>query len=210
MKKYLLITLIISLCCFYHANLTFADAPTDPKDVKPLAVGELIANASLKTPKNKTTNLFEVITKPTVLIFYRGGWCPYCNRHLGELQSIEKQLLSLGYQIIAISPDRPEKLKMVIEKNSLNYNLYSDSTGELITAFRLAFKLDDETFKLYKEKYNIDIEADSGYKHHLLPVPAVYLIDQNHKILFEYHNPDYKIRFSANELLEAAKKYQGK
>ena len=49
--------------------------------------------------------------KPTVLIFYRGGWCPYCNRQLAGLKDIETQLDALGYQILAISPETPAQLQ---------------------------------------------------------------------------------------------------
>lgn len=51
--------------------------------------------------------LHEVIkVKPTVFVFYRGGWCPYCTRQMSELAQIEEQILEMGYQIVGISVDR--------------------------------------------------------------------------------------------------------
>jgi len=78
----------------------------------------------------KTENIFS--NQRTVLIIYRGGWCPYCNRHLSAVGQAEKDILELGYQVVAVSPDSPEDLKATIEKQELNYKLYSDSDAKLI------------------------------------------------------------------------------
>ncbi len=56
-----------------------------------------------------------------------------------------------------------------------------------------------------RKKYNIDVEEASGQKHHLLPVPAVFLVATNGLIQFECVNPDYKVRLDPDLLLAAAK-----
>lgn len=145
-----------------------------------------------------------IAKKPTILVFYRGGWCPYCNLHLGQLQKIEAELIKIGYQIIAISPDTPEKLRQSIEKHKLNYLLLSDSKMTAACSFGIAFKVDKKAIKKYKG-YGIDLESASGEKHHLLPVPAVFIVGTDSIIKFEYVNPDYKVRLGPDLLLAAAK-----
>jgi peroxiredoxin len=76
---------------------------------------------------------------------------------------------------------------------------------ELSKAYGLAFKVDADTVALYKNNYNIDIEADSGETHHLLPVPAVVIIGSDNLIKYIYWNADYKIRLAPQALLQAAK-----
>ncbi len=144
------------------------------------------------------------IVKPTVLIFYRGGWCPYCNTQLAGLREIETQVVQLGYQIIAVSPDRPEKLRESLQKHNMNYLLLSDSKMDAATAFGIAYEVDDETSQKYSQ-YGIDLENVSGEKHHLLPVPSVFIISKDGKIKFHYVNPDYKIRIDPELLLTAAR-----
>lgn len=75
------------------------------------------------------TQSFSSIYKnhPTIVIFYRGGWCPYCNRHLSDVATAQPTLRELGYQIIAISPDKPEELRKTMDKDELAYQLFSDS-----------------------------------------------------------------------------------
>lgn len=183
--------------------------PNAPEKISPIQIGQSLPPISLKDLGSKEFNLNEAIArKPAVVIFYRGGWCPYCNLQLAGLQKIEAQLLESGFQIIAISPDRPEKLKESMDKHQLTYHLLSDNAMTAATALGIAFHLDDALVSKYKDEYKIDLEGDSGYTHHLLPVPAVFIVGQDGEIHFSYVNPDYKVRLDGNELLKAAKKYQ--
>ena len=91
--------------------------------IQPLLVGQSVPDVQLQTADGKAFNLKqELAEQPTVLIFYRGGWCPYCNLQLSQLQKIESQLQDLGYQIIAISPDRPEMLNKSKESGGFHIN----------------------------------------------------------------------------------------
>lgn len=188
-----------------EAQTTKKTITEKPEEVTPLKVGEKVPNIGLVNADGLAIKLQEIIQKqPTVLIFYRGGWCVYCNRHLGALKTIEEPLQKLGYQIIAISPDSVEKLRESLKKNQVNYMLLSDAPAEVIQAFGLAFKLDDATFEKYKNQYGIDIEKDSGYSHHLLPVPAAFIVNKDGVIQYRYYNPNYKERVDPQELLKAA------
>jgi len=171
----------------------------------PLEVGQPIPKLSLTTADGNAFDLQATVAeKPTVLIFYRGGWCPFCNKHLSQLQSAEPQLRKLGYQIIAISPDRPVELKKSLEKDKLSYTLLSDSSMAAAKAFGLAFEVDAPMLEKLAS-YNIDIEAASGEKHHQLPVPAVFMVGTDGIVDFVHANPDYKVRLSSEKILAAAK-----
>ena len=192
-----------SLKCPYSKD---ASVPTDAADVKPLLVSQDVPDVFVKKPTGKLVSLKEIVTqKPSVVVFYRGGWCPFCNRHLAGLNTIYPELKKLGYQLIAISSDRPEKLEASTKKLSLDYQLLSDNDMAAAKAFGIAFKLPDDLVAMYKAKYKIDVEADSGRDHHLLPVPSVFLVSKEGKIDFAYVNPDYKTRLSSQVLMSAAK-----
>lgn len=202
-KINLVILLIMFSITMIGQNKKSAAKSSD--QICPILVGEKIPSASLKSVNNNEVNLIKLISKkPTLLIFYRGGWCPYCNLHLSELQNIEKDLIGLGYQIIAVSMDKPEKLAEAKREKGFNYTLLSDNEAEAALAFGLAFKVDDETIERYK-KYEIDLEASSGKDHHILPVPAAFIIDTDGVIQFSYVNPNYKVRVNGELLLAAAK-----
>ena len=86
--------------------------------------------------------------------------------------------------------------------------MLSDSTTEAAQAFGLAFQIDDETFKMFKG-YGIDLEDASGEDHHILPVPALFIVDTDGVIRFDYINPDYKVRIDPEKVLEAAQEHAG-
>lgn len=196
---------VVLLFCTLNYTVSAQDYAASASEVTPLLINETIPDVSLRNTDGELVRLRSVVSdKPAVLIFYRGGWCPYCNTHLAELQKIEAQIRDLGYQVIAISPDKPENLKASISKNDLNYTLMSDSPMNVTRAFGLAFKVDEATVKRYKD-VGIDLEADSGYDHHLLPAPAVYIVNTEGRVRFNYVNPNYKERINGDILLTAAK-----
>ncbi|MCB0727506.1 MAG: AhpC/TSA family protein [Ignavibacteriae bacterium] len=181
---------------------------SSPEEINPLKTGQSIPEVNIKNIKGESVSLNSIVSEnPTILIFYRGGWCPYCNVHLSKLQEIESELLALGFQIIAISADSPEMLSETLDKNELKFTLYSDNESAASTAFGLAFRVSDD----YMEKlasYNIDLEGATGNKDHILPVPAVYMLNTSGLIEFDYSNPDYKVRLDTGELLAQAKTLQ--
>jgi len=184
---------------------TLPEAASSAEKIQALKVGDTIPDVTLTNPDGIIFKLKKLIqNQPTVLIFYRGGWCVYCNTQLSQLKQIETPLQKLGYQIVAISPDKVEKLRETLKKYDLNYMLVSDSNADAIRAFGLAFKVDDATYAQYKKEFGLDLEEYSGQNHHLLPVPAAFVLNQKGKILFSYVNPDFKVRVDAQALLKAA------
>jgi peroxiredoxin len=174
-------------------------------DVVPLGKGDAVPALTLKTVDGKAFDLKEAVgKKPTVLIFYRGGWCPYCNQQMNSLEGVVKGLTDAGYQMLAISPDKPEELAKSITQHSLTYTLLSDADVAATKAFGLAFKVDDATVSRYLTM-NIDLERSSGEKHHVLPVPAVYILGTDGVIRFVYYNPDYRVRMDSAKILAEAK-----
>ena len=111
---------------------------------------------------------------------------------------------NLGVQLLAIAPDKPSKLKETVDKHKMDFRLLSDSDMAVARSFGVAYTLDDQTLTELK-KYNIDVEDASGQKHHMLPVPAVFLVATNGVIQFEYVNSDYKVWLDPDLLLSTLK-----
>jgi peroxiredoxin len=86
---------------------------------------------------------FESLLKrgPVVAIFYRGGWCPYCNLELRAWQANLAELGSLGATLVAISPQTPDNSLTTIEKNEIAFPVLSDSELLAANAFGIAFTL---------------------------------------------------------------------
>lgn len=125
---------------------------------------------------------------------------------MGQLQRIEKDVTELGYQILAVSADKPANLQPTVDKGSLAYTLLSDADLEAAKAFGIAFQVDEATVERYRG-FGIDLEKVSGETHHQLPVPGVFIFDADAKLAFEYVNPDYRVRIPADLVLAAARTF---
>jgi len=201
----LALSLVLSATNVLAGKLTDGRVPHDAEKVCPIKVGQSLPDVNVQDVNGKAINLKDLVSKkPTVMIFYRGSWCPYCNVHLGELKKMETELEALGYQIIAMSPDLPKNLKESQDKHEMKYLLVSDSKAEASKALGLAFKVDADTYKKYLG-YGINLEKASGEKHHILPVPAALVLDQEGLVHFSFASPNYKVRIDNDVLLSAAK-----
>lgn len=183
MKRFFITLLLTGINTMLFSQSEIA---ADPTAISPLLIGEKIPDVSLSDLSGKKIKLLELAAqKPSVFVFYRGGWCPYCNLHLSELQTIEPEIIKAGYQIIAISPDSPESLQASISKNKLNYLLLSDNHTVASRGFGLAFQAPER----YTEMLS---KASAKQNINVLPVPAVFVVNTAGEILFEHINPDYK------------------
>lgn len=181
-----------------------AEAFDAPEKATSLPVGSTIPDVTVQDADGEDVSLRKLVAKQkTALIYYRGGWCPFCNKHLKEVQEVKDQITEAGYQIVAISADRPEKVRAAVDKGQLDYALLSDSAMAGARAFRIAFVVDETTRDRYKKMINVDFMDTQGKAHNSLPVPAFYLIDTDGKITFEFHDPDYKVRLSKEKILGA-------
>lgn len=213
--KIRLIVLVAVLCVLIYPELYAQEAaatggssigaiadsiPQRPEDISPLLIGETVPPAQLKDASGKNFNLNEAIARqPTILIFYRGGWCPFCNKQLSGLQAIAPDLEKLGFQIIAVSTDQPSGLMQSATKEKLSYTLLSDANLSLAKEMGIAFKAPRAYWEMLPKT------TGGLNKDLLLPVPSVFILDKKGAIHFEFINPDFKQRLSPDLLTAVAK-----
>jgi len=154
------------------------------EEVNPLLIGAEVPSAKVVDQQGENRDLRDLLQgKSSVVIFYRGGWCPFCNTQLSELAAIENELKEKGYQIVAISPDKPDSLNATDAKHDLGYQVISDSEYNAMDAFGVAY---------------------DNQRRGKLPVPSVFLVTPELEVSFQYVNPNYRYRISAELLLAAA------
>ncbi|MCA9424133.1 MAG: AhpC/TSA family protein [Candidatus Omnitrophica bacterium] len=201
---------IILVLCLLMEQAFAADAAMSAEETDPINAGQMMPEGNLYNPDGSAVSVSDLYSeKPVVLVYYRGDWCRYCNQHLRNLKNFEDELVDLGYQLIAVSADKPEILSRTKQEAELPYRLVSDSSMDMAKKLGIAFKVSDETIEKYKG-YKIDLEEASGHDHHLLPIPAVFLIGTDGKILWTYSDPNYTERLNSEELVAKAKEYSSK
>lgn len=185
MKKTAIFVLLSALCL--SGNQIKGQVPTSALDISPLLIGETVPDGTLTDSKGSAVSFYSRISeKPTVVIFYRGDWCFNCIDHFkAEITPNLQTISDLGYKFIAISPDSPENLIVTSGKTNIDPSmLFGDCDGSLSKAFGIAWK--------QGERMKDMIIKSSGGKNTdpVLPVPAVFVIGPDKKIIFEYINPN--------------------
>lgn len=207
MKKWLLVAAlalsgVVSTTALAIDRTVIADKA---ENVTPLLNGTAAPNVTVRTADGSPVSLQALLMqKPTVLIFYRGGWCPYCSRQLAELKSIEQDLVNEGYQVLAVSPESPEKLQSQKLETEFAVTLISDESLDAIRGFGVGYYVPNDTRKLYKDRMDVNLTVDTT-EQAVLPAPAIFIIDEAGTVQFSYVNPDYTVRPSAALVLSAAK-----
>ena len=211
------VILLTSLFTLFASSTSLATSNTLPiktiaesaDQVSPLLNGQLIpASIEVTTAEGKKLPLEKVLNnKKTILFFYRGGWCPFCNTQMGQLKQIEGQLSKLGFQLIGISTDNEQDLQKSIGKNQLDYQLLADFNSVVSQAFGLAFYSSQKTTERYLAAMDLKNPLQknkAGELRLVLPVPAIYVIDSKGLVQFNYVNPNFKVRLHEELLLKAA------
>lgn len=166
-----------------------------------LNVNENAPNFRATDQNGKTVILNDLLKKGSVVIvFYRGEWCPYCNKQLMELEDSMSLISNKGASIIAVSPEKQENIAKTIQKTKASYSVLSDDSLKIMSAYKVAFELDAKTTEKYKN-WGINLQEMNGSNGNHLPVPAVYIINKEGKITYRYFDINYKKRVSVSEIL---------
>lgn len=136
----------------------------------------------------------------TVLVFYRGAWCPYCNRQLKALQDSLMLIKDKGAQVVAISPEAAASIDSTIAKTGAVFPVLHDVNGVLAKAYGVGYKVDDRTINRYKMA-GIDLLKVNEQKEAVLPVPAVYIINSEGTITFRHFDENYRRRISVKDIV---------
>lgn len=205
MKFFVPLVLLFTLVSTPAFALDRSKIAESAEEVTPLLNGQTIPDVTLKTPEGDPVSLRALtMQKPSVILFYRGGWCPYCNRQLAGMRDVEEKLLAMGYQVLAISPDSPKRLQEQKLETEFAVTLLSDEKLEAIRGFGIGFYLSTATELLYETKMGLSLAEDEATERAVLPAPAVFLVNQKGLITFNYVNPNFKVRPSPELIYQAA------
>lgn len=173
------------------------------KEAKGLQVGETVEDFSAVDLHDNTFTLSEALNKgPVVVIFYRGQWCPICNKHLSHLQDSLHLIYDKGASVVAISPEKSEFLKRTAEKTNASFSLLYDEGYKIANLFDVTFKPDSLTTVMYNTIFRANLKEANTDDSQRLPIPATFIIGTDGKIVWRHFDPDYKKRSTAKEIVD--------
>ncbi|HVI45165.1 MAG TPA: peroxiredoxin-like family protein [Chitinophaga sp.] len=163
--------------------------------------GAMAPDFMAKDQHGKTISLKDQLMKgPVVLVFYRGQWCPYCNKALKQLEDSLPMIKAKGAGVIAVSPEVPENVNKTVKKTGATYPVLFDDGMKIMKQYDVAYDVDPKTIEKYKG-YGIDFNTANGSNGAHLPVPAVFVINKKGVVTYRHFDPDYKNRAAVSTIL---------
>lgn len=189
MKNYILIALGLLLSAQVMAQVGLKAGATAPNFTATDNLGKTVdLKTLLKTHRS------------VVLFFYRGQWCPYCNKQMQHIQDSLQLLSGKGAYVIGVTPETEENIAKTVTKTKASYSIVQDKGYSIMKSYRVNFTMDEGTVTKYKG-YGLDMTKANGNPDNVLPVPATYVIGNNGKITFAHFDKDYSKRASVRDIL---------
>jgi peroxiredoxin len=130
---------------------------------------------------------------PLVLTFYRGLWCPYCQRDLHEFEEVLPDIRSAGASVVAISHQLTSGDSRVLRRaQEIGFPVLDDTVGDIAVRFGLRWAPDDS--RLIEEELGLNLFAFRGTEPWIVPMQARYVINRDGTIAFAEVAFDYSQR----------------
>ncbi|NCT10426.1 MAG: AhpC/TSA family protein [Flavobacteriia bacterium] len=172
-------------------------------EVNGLNVGGNAPNFSALDIYENRYSLSDALSKGEVLlIFIRGQWCPFCNKHLKEIQENLPSIYQKGASVVVVSPEKSEFIKKTIEKTGAEFTVLYDADYKIAKAYDVLFKPKTILRVMYNVVLGAKLKESHSDETEQLPVPATYIISKDGKIKWRQFNPNYTKRSQINDILE--------
>ena len=170
-------------------------------------MGDQAVDFELENALGDPVRLSDYLEKgPVILTWYRGGWCPYCNLTLRHMQKALPGFRTQGANLIALTPELPDKSLSTAQKHELEFEVLSDVGNQVARQYGIVFKLTDEVAEIYQQSF--DILEYNGDDSQELPLAATYIINPRGKIVYAFLDADYRNRAEPTDILNALELYR--
>jgi len=172
-------------------------------------IGSQLSDFTVITYDGQATTLYNLLQNQTnFIIFYRGGWCPYCNYHVKQLTESYHLFEKENIQVILISADDADGEILLKNTYHIPFPLITDPLLTAYEAFNVTLQFSELEALMAKILYDLNLENWSKQPHHKVAVPAYFLLDQQGIVKWEHVAQDYTVRPSPKQLLSVAKHFQ--
>ena len=167
-------------------------------------VGDTAPEFTLPNAAGEQVILSELLKDgPVVMIWYRGEWCPYCNIYLEDIQAHAQAFKDAGANVVAISPETPDRGWSLQDKLDLDFHVLSDEQSVIAKEYGVVYTLPEKIAGYLQEAF--DIHTKNNDDRNLLPLAASYVINQDGVVTYAFIDPDYRKRAETETLLDEVK-----
>jgi peroxiredoxin len=166
--------------------------------------GERMPDGELLDVAGQPTTLAETLAgRPAVIVFYRGGWCPYCNIALRTYQAqLVPALAERGIPLVAISPQTPDGSLSTKETKELTFTVLSDPGNQIAGQLGI-LTAPSENVRAAQLQLGLDLTKVNADGTTALPMPTVIIADTEGAIRWIDVHTDYTTRSEPDQILQA-------
>lgn len=167
-----------------------------------LKIGDKVSDFEAKDLQDEKFKLSEELKNGSiVIIFYRGQWCPYCNKHLKQLENELEKIYKAGANVVAVSPEKSDFLKRTATKTNASFRLLHDEGYKISNLFDVTKETGVLERFMVNTMLGAKLKKSNTDDSQRLPIPATFIIDQNHKIVWRHFDPNYKKRSNVLDII---------
>ncbi len=168
-----------------------------------LQVGEVAPEVELADAEGRRVCTEPLLAAgPVVVTFYRGGWCPYCNLALRALQDSLPGIRAAGAELVAISPERPERMRETTARNGVTFATLHDDGNRAARLFGLLHEVPEDLAAVFR-RLGLDLDEINGTAGWTLPLPATYVVDPDAVAVWAFIDPDPSRRAEPADIVAA-------
>jgi peroxiredoxin len=169
-----------------------------------ITAGDVLEEFTLPDANGGEVSLSDLVADgPAVLVFYRGGWCPFCNLALRQYQAeLMPQMERYDATLAAISPETPDASLTLADKHALQFPVLSDAGARVARRLGIAFEQAEDVLAAQRA-LGLDIRAGNAEGAIDLPMPTVLIVDRDRVVRFADVHPDYTTRTEVSTIVSA-------
>ena len=185
-----------------NSESTLLESPASSTKLSTLATR--LPTLLLKTPTGEEVTLSTVLKEgPVVLTWYRGSWCPYCNLTLAKYQSRLEDFTAAGGQLIALTPELPDKALANSKELSLGFEVLTDLNNEVAKKYGTVFQMIPGVEKAMRSYAGLKDYNGADYDERMLPLSATYIIAPDRTIQWAFLDTEYRDRATSDQIVSA-------
>lgn len=154
-----------------------------------LKIGQQLPILDLENSLGETISSKRFAGTPSIFIFYRGNWCPFCMAQIKEMVAKHKELSDRNINTVFISSQPHEFSKKLTQKHSLDFQFLVDVDGKVAKQLDI-FNKNGLPFGFQMFGFKADTT-----------LPTIIITDSEEKIIYTNQTDNYRARPEPSELL---------
>lgn len=169
-----------------------------------VSVGDSLPAVTLLTSAGEPTSIAEALDgRTTVIVFYRGAWCPWCNLAITYYQRhLLPQLRTRGIGLVAVSPQTPDVNEQLTADAGLEFPVLSDPGNALAGDLGIVTAPAPAALTAQRS-VGLDVAAGNADGTVAMPHPTVLIVDGTGNVRFADVHVDYTTRTEVADVLRA-------